>query len=86
MTHRAARPPLAMREDLLTIPEKGSVENDPFAAGRLTHESLKAILEDRNAAMNIHGALARTVSGLVAHKSALRDGETPKFPQFDTEA
>ncbi len=51
--------------------------------GRLTHEFVTAILEDREPLVNIYEALAMTVPGIVAHQSALKDGETLKIPQFD---
>jgi hypothetical protein len=33
--------------------------------------------------VNIYEALAMTVPGIVAHQSALKDGETMKVPQYD---
>ena len=54
--------------------------------GNLTHEFISAILEDREPVVNIHEALAMTVPGIVAHQSALKDGETLKVPQFDPKA
>jgi hypothetical protein len=33
--------------------------------------------------VNVYEALAMTVPGIVAHQSALRDGERLKVPQFD---
>jgi len=54
--------------------------------GQLTHEFISAILEDRQPAVNIYEALAMTVSGIVAHQSALKDGESLKVPQFDPKA
>ncbi|NLF72049.1 MAG: Gfo/Idh/MocA family oxidoreductase [Candidatus Anammoximicrobium sp.] len=53
--------------------------------GRLTHEFITAILENREPLVNIHEALAMTVPGIIAHQSALKDGETLKIPQFDTQ-
>jgi len=50
--------------------------------GYLTHEFISAILEDREPAINIHEALAMTVPGIVAHQSALKDGELLKVPQL----
>ena len=48
--------------------------------GRLTHEFITAILEDREPLVNIYEALAMTVPGIIAHQSALKDGETLKGP------
>jgi hypothetical protein len=47
------------------------------------HEFVSAILEDRQPAVNVYEALAMTVPGIVAHQSALKDGESLKIPQFD---
>jgi predicted dehydrogenase len=51
--------------------------------GQLSHEFITAILEDRQPAVNVYESLAMTVPGIVAHASALKDGETLKIPQFD---
>jgi len=51
--------------------------------GHLAHEFVMAILEDRDPLVNIYEALAMTIPGIVAHHSALKDGETMKIPQFD---
>jgi predicted dehydrogenase len=51
--------------------------------GPLTHEFISAILEDRDPLVNVYEAVAMTVPGIVAHQSALRDGESLKIPQFD---
>jgi len=50
--------------------------------GPLMHEFVTAILEDRQPWVDIHEALAMTVPGIVAHESALRDGERLKIPQL----
>jgi len=51
--------------------------------GNLGHEFVTAILEDRAPMVDIYEALAMTVPGIIAHQSALKDGETLKVPQFD---
>lgn len=51
--------------------------------GPLANEFVTAILEDREPMVNVYEALAMTVPGIVAHQSALKDGETLKVPQFD---
>jgi predicted dehydrogenase len=51
--------------------------------GPLMHEFISAILEDREPLVNVYEALAMTVPGIVAHQSALKDGESLKIPQFD---
>jgi hypothetical protein len=47
------------------------------------HEFVTAILEDREPMGNVYEALAMTVPGILAHQSALKDGESLKIPQFD---
>lgn len=54
--------------------------------GQLSHEFVSAILENRQPLVNIYEALAMTVPGVVAHQSALKDGETMKVPQFEPPA
>jgi predicted dehydrogenase len=51
--------------------------------GPLANEFITSILEDRQPLVNIHEALAMTVPGIIAHQSALKDGERLKIPQFD---
>ena len=51
--------------------------------GPLANEFITAILEDRQPMVNVYEALAMTVPGITAHKSALKDGETLKIPQYD---
>jgi predicted dehydrogenase len=50
--------------------------------GNLTAEFVEAILTDRDPIVDINMALNLTVPGIVAHESALRDGETLRIPQF----
>jgi predicted dehydrogenase len=50
--------------------------------GPLANEFITSIIEDRQPAVNIYEALAMTVPGIIAHQSALKDGETLKIPQF----
>jgi hypothetical protein len=52
--------------------------------GPLANEFVTAILEDREPMVNVYEALAMTVPGIIAHKSALKDGETLKIPQYDS--
>ncbi len=54
--------------------------------GQLSHEFVTAILEDRNPLIDIYEALAMTVPGIVAHESAVKDGERLAVPQFDRPA
>jgi predicted dehydrogenase len=50
--------------------------------GHLTNEFLSAILQQRAPLVDIATALNMTVSGIVAHTSAQRDGELLKIPQY----
>lgn len=51
--------------------------------GQLTNEFVTAILQDRQPLVDIGQALNMTVAGVVAHQSALRDGELLKIPQYE---
>jgi predicted dehydrogenase len=50
--------------------------------GYLTNEFIMSILEKRKPLVDVTMALNMSVSGVVAHQSALKDGETLKIPQF----
>ena len=50
--------------------------------GYLTNEFVSAILEDRKPLVDIAMALNLTAAGIVAHQSALKDGELMKIPQY----
>jgi hypothetical protein len=50
--------------------------------GYLTDEFVTAILQDRNPLVDIVMALNLTVSGIVAHQSALKNGELMKIPNY----
>ena len=50
--------------------------------GHLTEEFIRAILEDRQPIIDVVAALNMTVCGIVAHQSALRDGERLKIPEY----
>lgn len=51
--------------------------------GYLTNEFVHAILEDRKPLVDIAMALNLTVSGIIAHQSAEKDGELMKIPQYE---
>lgn len=48
----------------------------------LTHEFVQAIVEDRHPSVNAWESAAYTAPGIIAHESALRDGEPMKIPDF----
>ena len=50
--------------------------------GYLTDEFVTAVLQDRKPLVDINQSLNMTVSGIVAHESALKGGELLKVPQF----
>ncbi len=50
--------------------------------GYLTNEFIEAILLNRKPLVDVAQALAMTVSGIVAHQSALEGGALMKIPQF----
>jgi predicted dehydrogenase len=52
------------------------------SSGYLMNEFVLSILEDRKPLVDIVMALNLTVSGIVAHQSALQGGELLKIPQF----
>jgi hypothetical protein len=52
----------------------------------ISAEFVNALVEEREPEINIYESLAMTVPGVVAHQSALRDGEQLKVPGFDQPA
>jgi len=49
----------------------------------ITHEFVDACLNERKPTVDIYEALAYTVPGIIAHKSALKGGEQLTIPQFE---
>ena len=52
--------------------------------GYLMNEYVMSLLMERQPLIDVTMALNMTVSGIVAHQSALRDGELMKIPQYST--
>ncbi len=50
--------------------------------GYLGNEFIEAIIENRKPLVDVAVALNTTVAGIVAHQSALKDGELLKIPQY----
>lgn len=50
--------------------------------GQLSNEFILSIIEDRKPLVDVVQALNMTVCGIVAHQSALKDGERLKVPQY----
>ena len=46
------------------------------------NEFVESILEDRQPLVDVYEALAMTIPGIVAHESAMRDGERLPIPQY----
>ena len=51
--------------------------------GQLTNDFIISILLDRGPIVNIGDALNMTMAGVIAHKSALKDGEWMRIPQYE---
>ena len=51
--------------------------------GQLTNDFIISILLDREPIVNIGDALNMTMAGVIAHKSALKDGEWMRIPQYE---
>jgi predicted dehydrogenase len=74
MPFEPSRPPLP--PGVATGPHGGS-------HGYLMNEFVTAILQDRKPFVDIGMALNLTVAGIVAHQSALKDGELMKIPHYE---
>jgi len=59
--------------------DSGHGKSHPF----ITNEFVMALVEEREPAIDLYESLAFCVPGIVAHQSALRDGEQLDIPQFD---
>ena len=51
--------------------------------GQLTNNFIESILLDKTPIVSVGDALNMTLAGVVAHQSALKDGEWMKIPQYD---
>ncbi len=52
-------------------------------SGFISAKFVNALLEDREPSIDVYEGLAMTVPGIVAHQSALKDGEQLAVPQYD---
>jgi hypothetical protein len=64
------------------LPPKVAPGEHGGSHGYLMNEFVTAILQDRKPLVDIITALNLTVAGIVAHQSALKDGELLKIPQY----
>jgi predicted dehydrogenase len=81
-SHEAYDQPLWWQTEMLPEPlrhDSGHEGSHTF----LTHEFIDAIVNERRAAIDVYEALAYTAPGIVAHESALKDGERLPIPQYD---
>ncbi|MBE9512002.1 MAG: gfo/Idh/MocA family oxidoreductase, partial [Bacteroidetes bacterium] len=51
--------------------------------GYLTNEFIMALIEDREPLIDVYEGIAMTAPGIVAHQSALKNGEQLTIPDFD---
>ena len=49
----------------------------------LAAEFINALVEEREPTVDVYESLAMTVPGLIAHQSALKNGEQLEVPNFD---
>jgi len=73
------KPPLVV---LPPLPPSVAPGGHGGSHGPLMNEFVTAILEDRKPLVDVSMALNLTVPGIVAHQSALKNGELLKIPQF----
>jgi len=71
--------------DMVPIPPSMDYGGHGGSHGPLVNEFITALLENREPAVNLYEALAMTAPGIVAHRSAIKDGETMDIPNFDKE-
>jgi predicted dehydrogenase len=64
------------------LPPNMSAGGHGGSHGYLTNDFIESILVDRLPLVNVAVALNTTMAGVVAHQSALKDGELLKIPQF----
>ncbi len=64
------------------LPPKVDAGGHGGSHGYLMNELVTAILEDRKPLVDVALALNMTVAGIVAHQSAMKDGERLKIPQY----
>lgn len=74
--------PLWWKSEMLPVPLRHNSGHDGSHTF-ITHEFIDALINNRKPEDDIYQALAYTVPGIIAHKSALNDGETMKIPSFD---
>jgi hypothetical protein len=51
--------------------------------GYLTNEFIMALVEDREPFIDVYEGIALSAPGIIAHESAIKNGEVLKIPSFD---
>ncbi|MFO0983052.1 MAG: Gfo/Idh/MocA family oxidoreductase [Planctomycetota bacterium] len=75
--------PTVAVEDRVSLPPGMDYGGHGGSHGPLTNEFIMALIEGREPVIDIYESLAMVAPGIVAHQSALRDGESIRVPQFD---
>ena len=81
-TYHGTKKNLVPNLDRPSIPASCDAGGHGGSHARLTDEFITAILQDRAPLVDVYAALNMTVPGIVAHQSALKDGELLKVPQY----
>lgn len=74
--------PLWWQTELLPEPLRHNSGHDG-SHSFITHEFIDALIHNRQPTVNLYEALAYTAPGIIAHQSALKDGEHMEIPNFD---
>ena len=77
----ALRVPDYLDSDMLPAPMR-HVSGHGGSAVFITAEFINALVENREPECDLYDSLAMTVPGIVAHQSALKNGEQMSVPQF----
>lgn len=75
--------PTAQVPDRVPLPPGMDYGGHGGSHGPLANEFVMALVADREPAVTVYEALAMTAPGLVAHQSALKQGELLTVPSFD---
>ena len=73
---------LTMHHELLPEPLASNLGGHSGSHAYLVHEFVDSIVRERQPRINVWEAVRYCAPGLVAHQSALRDGETLKIPDW----
>lgn len=65
------------------LPEGMELGGHGGSHGHLTNEFIMALIEDREPLIDVYEGIAMTAPGIVAHQSALKNGERLLIPEFD---